>query len=99
MSRPRAPEQAYGAQPSVNVDSRDSHRAGSPHENVRRLYYDDEDFEQPHSSANQYDRRQPHTYPTEQSQHSYDHREQPYDSYGMVAGLILLLMHFSWNQL
>jgi hypothetical protein len=82
MSRPRVPEPAYGAQPPPSVDSRDSHGASSPHDNAQRLYYDDEDVEQPHPGTHQYDRRQQYPYPTDQNQHSYNHREQPYDPYG-----------------
>lgn len=91
MSRPRVPEPAYGAQPPPSVDSRDSHGASSLHDNAQRLYYDDEEVEQP---QNQHDRRPSYNYPTDQPQPSYNHREQSYDPYGATASLNLTLNPF-----
>lgn len=92
MSRPRVPDPAYGGQPPINIESRDSFGTTSP-ENVNRLYYDDEDVEHQQSNPNsqppnqqysQYDNRRPqYPYPNEPLQ-GYPQNDPGYDSYGTL---------------
>lgn len=85
MSRPRVPEPAYGAQSPRSADSRDSYGVSPPQENVAQLYYDDEDVEQSHAGAQQYDRRQQYPYPSDQGQQAFKGQDPPYDPYGTTG--------------
>jgi hypothetical protein len=70
----------------MSVESRDSYSTNNP-SGVNRLYYDDEDVEQPpHGPRQQYDRRQQHPYPNEPPQ-GYNQNDSSYDPYGITYSL------------